>query len=324
MPWKGIRDPYRIWLSEIILQQTRVAQGEKYYLRFVERYPTLSDLALSTDEDVFKLWEGLGYYSRCRNLLHTARYIQFHHQGVFPNTYQGILALKGIGEYTAAAIASFAFDLPHAVVDGNVVRILSRVFAVEDDFTSTSGKKRFQSLAQSLLPVDRAAAYNQAIMDLGALICKPRSPQCGICPLQKICKSYQQGNMEDFPKKKEKKALKQRHFHFLCIEDGENLYLVRRHEKDIWKDLHTPYLLESENNEKPDFSILKKSMEPICFMELKQILTHQEINGYFYQVRSSDVKKTELQKLLIIPRSRIGNFAFPRMIVSFFQKTDYL
>ena len=190
MPWKHEKDPYKIWLSEIILQQTRVEQGREYYNRFVHAYPTVEQLAVAKDDDVYKLWEGLGYYSRCKNLLHTAREIVNKYAGVFPKTYEEIIQLKGIGPYTAAAIASFAFQLPYAVLDGNVMRILSRYFGISTAIDSTEGKKELATLANSLLDTDAPGIYNQAIMDFGATICKPKQPVCTNCLLAENCTAF--------------------------------------------------------------------------------------------------------------------------------------
>ena len=190
MPWKGEKDPYKIWLSEIILQQTRVDQGWAYYEKFIFAYPTIQDLAKAKDEKVFKLWEGLGYYNRCRNLLHTARQITNHSKGIFPNTYDALLALKGIGPYTAAAIASFAFNLPYAVVDGNVFRVIARYEGIDVPTDTTAGKRLFETRAAALLDKKRAGLYNQAIMDFGATVCKPFAPNCNNCPLQKTCVAH--------------------------------------------------------------------------------------------------------------------------------------
>jgi len=210
MPWKGEKDAYKIWLSEIILQQTRVEQGWDYYNRFIERFPQIQLLADAKDEEVFKLWEGLGYYSRCKNLLATARFITQEKRGIFPSAYKDILHLKGVGPYTAAAIASFAFNLPHAVVDGNVSRVLSRFFGIATPIDSTAGKQEFTALAQALLDQQSPGIYNQAIMDFGATICKPQLPLCADCPLQAECTAFQTGKISDLPvkeKKLQKKAV---------------------------------------------------------------------------------------------------------------------
>jgi A/G-specific adenine glycosylase len=201
MPWKGEKDPYKIWLSEIILQQTRVAQGWQYYTNFITRYPTIGQLAKAPDQEVFKLWEGLGYYNRCKNLLFTARQIVNEKNSIFPNQYEDLLALKGVGPYTAAAIASFAYNLPYAVVDGNVFRVLSRYFGIDDPIDSAKGKQVFTELAGKVLWKKEAGLYNQAIMDFGATVCKPFAPACSICPLQKYCRAFKEGRVNQLPVK---------------------------------------------------------------------------------------------------------------------------
>jgi len=204
MPWKGERDAYKVWLSEIILQQTRVEQGRAYYERFIKKYPSIKLLAEAKDEEVFKLWEGLGYYTRCRNLLHTARLIATKYNGKFPERYEEIVALKGIGDYTAAAIASFCFDLPYAVVDGNVLRVLSRVFGDKTPVDTNEGKKNFAELANKLLDKSQPGLFNQAIMDFGATICKPAIPTCPLCCLNAICTAYKKRNCKYIACKRKK------------------------------------------------------------------------------------------------------------------------
>ncbi|NJN78344.1 MAG: A/G-specific adenine glycosylase, partial [Saprospiraceae bacterium] len=204
MPWKGERNPYYIWLSEIILQQTRVEQGLPYFLKFKENYPTIKDLAAATEDEVMLLWQGLGYYSRARNLHFTAKYITYELDGIFPNTYSEIIRLKGVGSYTAAAIASFAYNLPHAVVDGNVYRVLSRYFGIHTPIDSTEGKKQFEKLANDLIDKERAADYNQAIMDFGATHCTPRNPSCSACILSSNCIGFNTQKNDILPVKTKK------------------------------------------------------------------------------------------------------------------------
>jgi A/G-specific adenine glycosylase len=238
MPWKGIKDPYKIWLSEVILQQTRVEQGRDYYERFVNEFPLIGDLASAPEERIFKLWEGLGYYSRCKNLIHTARYIARELDGQFPSAFPDILALKGVGPYTAAAIASFAFDLPHAVVDGNVLRVLSRFFGVSDPIDSTRGKALLTDLAEKCLDTSDPAGYNQGLMDFGATVCKPLNPLCDSCPLQSKCVAYVQGKVDLLPVKGKKLIRKDRYFLFLVAEYEGGVYVRKRVGKDIWQNLY--------------------------------------------------------------------------------------
>ena len=233
MPWKGEKDPYRIWLSEIILQQTRVEQGLAYYQRFIQTFPTIHDLANAPEKEVFKLWEGLGYYTRCKNLLATAVYISKELNGQFPATYSSILALKGIGPYTAAAIGSFAFNLPHAVTDGNVLRVLSRYFGISTPIDTTEGKKRYDLLAEALLDKQQPGIYNQAIMDFGAVICKPQQPLCPVCPQQKECVALATGNVKLLPVKEKQLVKKTRWFYYLVVQVKDEVLLNKRTGKDI-------------------------------------------------------------------------------------------
>src|ERR1700753_3037261 len=226
MPWKGEKNPYRIWLSEVILQQTRVDQGWAYYEKFLEAFPTVHDLAHAPEQKVFKLWEGLGYYNRCRNLIATAKKIDAEYNGEFPNTYEEILALKGIGPYTAAAIASFAFDLPHAVVDGNVTRVISRYFGINTPIDTTAGKKLYTELADALLDKEHAAAYNQAIMDFGATVCLPRNPLCTDCIQAPDCQARQHGWTAQLPVKEKSIQKKERWFYYFIVEvPGDKVYI---------------------------------------------------------------------------------------------------
>ena len=245
MPWKGEKDPYRIWLSEIILQQTRVEQGWAYYLRFIEKYPDVGSLAAAPEPEVMKLWEGLGYYSRCRNLIASAKMIVSDFKGVFPNSHATLLKLKGVGGYTAAAIASFGFGLPHAVVDGNVQRVLARIFGIETAIDSTQGKKLFESLANELLDKNDPARYNQAIMDFGATVCKPQLPACKSCVFSSQCIAFNQGLVDQFPLKSKKLKTKDRYFNYYLLQHDKRVYVRVRKEKDIWQDLNEFLLYES-------------------------------------------------------------------------------
>src|SRR6202012_1293228 len=247
MPWKGEKDPYRIWLSEVILQQTRVEQGWAYYENFLTAFPTVHDLAIAPEQKVFKLWEGLGYYNRCRNLIATAKKIDSDYRGIFPSTYDEILALKGIGPYTAAAIASFAFNLPHAVVDGNVTRVLSRYFGITTPIDTTAGKKLYAELADSLLDKDQPDVYNQAIMDFGATVCLPRNPLCTTCVQNIDCQAWLHGWTGRLPVKEKSIQKKQRWFYYFIIEVGDDkVYIHQRTGKDIWEDLFEFVLREKD------------------------------------------------------------------------------
>lgn len=327
MPWKGERDPYKIWLSEIILQQTRVVQGLSYYNNFIKKYPTIELLAKAKDEDVFKLWEGLGYYSRCRNLIFTARLIHQSMSNKFPANYQQLLKLKGIGPYTAAAIASFAFDLPHAVVDGNVTRVLSRYFGNELPVDSVAGKKYYQNLAQELLYKEEPATYNQAIMDFGATICKPQNPLCDQCVMQKECVAYRTGATDLLPIKEKKLTRKKRHFYYFIFICGDEILVNKRAEKDIWKDLTDFHLYETLKKKTVNTSYVKKYLQEELKIHdyrllsisgvFKQQLTHQNIEGIFIQVRLVKIPEV-LQKMIPIKIKKLSELAFPKLI------NDYL
>nr|MBP6316335.1 A/G-specific adenine glycosylase [Chitinophagaceae bacterium] len=324
MPWKGEKNPYKIWVSEIILQQTRVQQGEKYYRALLKKYPDIAALANANESELYKIWQGLGYYSRCKNMLQTAKMIVNDYNGIFPHSYDDILKLKGIGPYTAAAIAAFAFDLPYAVVDGNVIRILSRYFGIESPYQSAKEKKQFELLAQKLLPKKQSASYNQAIMDLGATICKPQSPLCESCPFAKKCYAYIHGRISELPAKKSKIILKDRYFHFFIFENKQSIFIQQRNEKDIWQHLYSPYRIEKQKinlTEYPFLQGLKYSKIPERYT---QKLSHQKIHGFFYRMEVNNLDCIQDLQLIKIPKARLSTYAFPKMIISFFEKNNYL
>ena len=323
MPWKGEKDPYKIWLSEIILQQTRVEQGLSYYNTFIETFPDVNKLAKAPDAKVFKLWEGLGYYTRCRNLLATARYISNERNGVFPDSYETIKELKGIGPYTAAAISSFAFNLPHAVVDGNVFRVLARVFGIATPTDTTKGKKMFTALAEELLDKKKPGLYNQAIMDFGATVCKPAAPLCGDCVFKKRCVAFNNHMIAKLPVKEKKITIKQRWFYYLVMEYKNEVAIVQRTGKDIWKDLYEFPLIEA-TKEMSEKNIIKQlnlkewlaitdyivtSISPL----FKQQLSHQLITGRFITIKLK--RKVKLQAdFQWVTKEKLKSFAFPQFI----------
>ena len=328
LPWKGVRDPYIIWLSEIILQQTTVQQGTPYFELFRERYPSVSNLAAAPDDDVMKLWEGLGYYSRARNLLATARYIESELNGLFPTTYEDILKLKGVGPYTAAAIASFAFGLPTAVVDGNVYRVLSRVFGIETPIDAPEARRIFTELATEILDHERPADFNQAMMDFGATHCTAANPRCAACNLQADCVAFQTGKVGILPIKLKKMVRRERFFNYLIINAGNSVFIRKRVERDIWQDLYEFPLIETDGLDKLNlvdlksqinapFDLIKKS-QPFA-----QLLTHQRIVAVFWEIKM----RNELENgfvlrghdFLKIDRSTLPNFAFPKTIDTYFQ-----
>lgn len=244
LPWRNTTDPYRIWVSEIILQQTRVNQGYDYFVRFIRRFPTVRDLAVASLDEVMKYWQGLGYYSRARNLHAAAK--QIVEMGAFPRSYEEVRALKGVGDYTAAAIVSFAYNEPRAVVDGNVYRVLARYFNIDTPIDTAKGKKTFQLLAQELLPANDAALYNQAIMDLGAMRCTPMNPLCVDCPLQDGCAAFYEGRVLDVPVKQHATKVRNRYFAYIYVRCGDEILLRKRVGNDIWKGLYEIPLVESD------------------------------------------------------------------------------
>lgn len=323
MPWKGEKDPYKIWLSEVILQQTRVEQGRTYYENFIHNYPTINDLAAAKDEQVFKLWEGLGYYNRCKNLLFTARHIVNQCNSSFPDTYTDIVALKGIGPYTAAAIASFAFNQPYAVVDGNVFRVLARVFDIDTPTDSTEGKVQFTDLANEVLDKKQPGAFNQAIMDFGATICKPMAPACSVCPLQKQCGARLHGRVNMLPVKNKVLQKKTRHFTWFILQSGQKTLIHQRGPGDIWENLHEFYLVETTEKTLWTAATVKQwcsdqfgeqhpdivSISGI----LSQQLTHQTIKAQFIEVNLPQIP-TPLRDFEWLSSKRIEELAFPRLI----------
>lgn len=317
MPWKGEKDPYKIWLSEIMLQQTRVEQATDYYTRFLQNFPDITSLAKAPDDQVLKLWEGLGYYSRCRNLLHTARYIAFELNGRFPGTYSELIKLKGIGSYTAAAIASFAFNEPRAVLDGNVFRILSRISGVNTPINSPAGKKVFGELATRLLPGKKAGSFNQAIMDFGALVCKPQ-PECDACFFQQGCRAYLTNTVGKLPVKLKKPALTMRWFNYFIWKSAGCVAIQRRQPGDIWTGLYQPILVETGGHIQANLSQWAASHFHLPSVLIKplskttQKLTHQHLQLSFFTVESD--QRPNMEGLTWIPLSELKQYPFPKKI----------
>jgi A/G-specific adenine glycosylase len=323
MPWKGEKDPYKIWLSEIILQQTRVEQGLNYYNRFIETFPSIHDLANAKDERVFKLWEGLGYYTRCRNLLHTARFISKELKGKFPDTYEDIKNLKGIGPYTAAAISSFAFNLPYAVIDGNVFRLLARFFGIDTATDTTAGKNKFSALAGELLDKKLPGIYNQAIMDFGAVICKPAAPLCLTCTLKKNCAAFLQNKVDKLPVKEKKISIRKRFFYYIIFEYKNKIAVRQRTDKDIWQQLFEFHLIETKKETgnrlllkkmEKDGLLIKDEYEVKSFSSLiKQQLSHQLITGRFITLLVKQKPKIAAE-MKWVSKSSLKKYAFPQFI----------
>lgn len=288
LPWRQTINPYYIWLSEIILQQTRVNQGMAYYLKFIDHYPTITDLAKADEQSVLNDWQGLGYYSRARNLHATAKMVVEKFNGEFPTSYEEIISLKGIGSYTAAAIASFAYNLPYAVVDGNVYRVLSRVFDIELPIDSNEGQKTFSKIANDLLDKLNPGLHNQAIMEFGALHCTPTSPSCETCIFQQECFAFKNGTISERPVKKGKTKIRNRYFHYFQFKNEQETILVKRTEKDIWQHLYEFPKIEFEADQE-QLEIKKYiqdnfHIEPINYSQPKKhILSHQHIYCTFWE-----------------------------------------
>jgi len=352
LPWRDITDPYKIWISEVILQQTRVLQGLDYYKRFTERFPDVHTLAMAEEQEVLKYWQGLGYYSRARNLHAAARSIETRYEGKFPKDYKSIISLKGIGEYIASAIASFAYNLPCPVVDGNVFRFLSRFFAIDEAIDTSKGKKIFTELAGQIMDKQQAGVFNQAIMEFGALQCVPASPGCEVCPLENHCLSKMQGRVSDFPIKLNKPKTKEIHLYYFYIHSGEFFFLKKREGKGIWQNLYefpsveSAVPLEFEDLVKhkdfqalfPTGAVIAKATarsNPVntntldCFAPLamtfrllikrtKHILTHRILYADFYEV--SVENEWGMDKYLKIKQDEIEEYPMHRLMQFFFEK----
>lgn len=326
LPWRDEPSPYYVWLSEIILQQTRVNQGLDYFIRFVEKWPTLEDLSKATEEEVLKMWQGLGYYSRARNLHQCAQQVVENYGGTLPNDFESLRKLKGIGDYTAAAIASIAFDLPHAVVDGNVYRVLSRLYDIDTPINSKEGNKLFAQLAQDLLDKSHPGLHNQALMEFGALHCIPQNPDCLQCPLQSHCLAFARHTVEDRPQKVKKLKIKTRYFHYLLFRTPDNgLYLRKREGNDIWKNLYDFPCIESEKalsiDEIVDTEYFKDLTSNQNFI-ISRIstpyvhkLTHQTIIATFVEIKISYfLPNIKTKNILLAFENELGTFPVPKLI----------
>lgn len=326
LPWRNTQSAYLIWLSEIILQQTRVEQGLPYYLRFSEAYPTIESFANASEDQILRMWQGLGYYSRGRNMLKAAKVIQENFNGIFPQAYADLIKLVGIGEYTAAAISSFSSNEAKAVVDGNVYRVISRYFGISTPINSTLGKKEFQAVADELLDTKNAGEHNQAMIEFGALQCKPKNPNCSVCPFQTSCFAYQYQKISELPVKLKKLKIRERFLYFFLIDNGDEILIKRRDNSDIWAGLHDlPAIELSErvgievlinqsqftewfNNE----TIIKKTSE-----EIKHILTHQRIYAKFIHLQNYDPTIIEKNGWLKIKKSQVSNYGMPKLIFEY-------
>ena len=318
LPWRETRDPYAIWLSEIILQQTQVKQGWDYWQRFMHRWPTVEDLAAATEDEVLREWQGLGYYSRARNLHYAAQKIVA--LGHFPNTIEEIKQLKGVGDYTAAAIGSIAFGLSAAVVDGNVYRVLARHFGIATPINSTEGKKEFAALAQSLMPEASAGLYNQAIMDFGAIQCTPQSPKCIVCPLQESCEALRTGKINTLPVKEKKLKIKERHLIYIYIRCQGETAIHRRGEGDIWQGLWEPFLMEDGRWKMDDG---RRKMEDgrwkMVAKRVKHVLTHQVLTADFY-LWETETRPELPEDYIWIKEVDIDDYGIPRLVDKLLKK----
>lgn len=331
LPWRNTGDPYKIWISEVILQQTRVVQATNYYLRFVENFPTVADLASANEQEVLKLWQGLGYYSRARNLHFAAKQIVREHGGNFPAHYSSILALKGVGTYTAAAVSSIAFGLPRPTVDGNVFRVLSRYFGIETPIDSSAGKKRFEKIANDLLPEGNPGFHNQALMEFGALQCVPKSPQCDRCPLQTTCFAAQNQKVGILPVKSKKTKQKLRFFYFFLIDGGDSIFLQKRTGNDIWRNLFQLPLAEMKS-ELTDTEIIGLRPSFINGIDYnlkmvstakKHILTHQIIFARLVHIETGARDLNELG-FIRVNKKDIYRFAVPKLVEHFLHEMKLL
>jgi len=321
LPWRETRDPFKIWLSEIILQQTRVEQGRPYYERFVQEFPDIRALADSKEEKVLRLWQGLGYYSRARNLHKAARQVRDLHGGNFPDTHPEILALPGVGDYTAAAIGSFAFGLVHPVVDGNVYRFLSRLFHVDTPIDSTAGKKEFKAIAEELILGAPPDEFNQAIMEFGATWCVPSNPDCTRCPFRTDCQALKSSAVERLPVKAKKQKVRDRYFNYLVVRDGTSVFLRQRTGKDIWRHLWEFPVIESSRALNPE-KLLRLASEqlPVDHLQMKgsrhsakHQLSHQTLHAEFYEF--TVVRKTVFpEDWKRVSARRLNEYPLPRLI----------
>jgi A/G-specific adenine glycosylase len=320
LPWRETTDPYKIWLSEVILQQTRVAQGLPYYYAFTKAFPTVKDLALAPESDVLRLWQGLGYYSRARNLHACAKYIWRERGGNFPSSYDELLLLKGIGNYTAAAISSFAFGEVKAVVDGNVFRVLSRYFGIETDIASSKAKKEFESLANQIIPIETPGEFNQAMMDFGARMCVPKNPECSSCPILTTCFAYKNDLVKSLPVKMKKTKVKDRNLDYLVIRCGDFWVWNKRGEGDIWTGLHDFPLLESDLPPFEGVDLQKTKEHP---KKYRHLLSHQRLYARFSELEIPEEKYPILSKwcekegFLLVNEEDIDYLPKPKLIVNF-------
>lgn len=333
LPWRETSNPYKIWISEIILQQTRVNQGLSYYLRFIERFPDVETLATAEEDEVLRYWQGLGYYSRARNLHKASKQIMEKFAGKFPEKFEEVLSLPGIGTYTASAICSFSYNQNYAVLDGNVFRVLARLFTISTPIDTNTGLKEFSQMAENLLDKTDSHTHNQAIMEFGALQCVPANPDCYICPLKEHCKAYTLNIVADLPVKQGKTAVSNRYFNYFFIQSADFTYLQKRTKKDIWQNLYEFPLIETEENKTLEelvktegFKYLFSDIQGIeiskTFFETKHILSHRRIFARFYTVKISN-ESPIFQSFTKLKTSEIEKFAVSRLTEIFLEKNVF-
>ncbi|WP_343530722.1 A/G-specific adenine glycosylase [Pedobacter sp.] len=328
LPWRDTTDAYVIWLSEIILQQTRVEQGMPYFLKFLENFPTVSAFAEASEERVLKLWQGLGYYSRGRNMLYTARYVVEHFHGKFPTAYQDLVKLKGIGSYTAAAISSFSSNEKQAVVDGNVYRVLARYFGLGEAINSPKGQKQFAQLAQKLIEDQQPSIYNQAIMEFGALQCKPKSPLCNQCPIRPGCYAYQHQKIEQLPLKLKKVKIRKRWFNYFVGINDDEILTKQRQPGDVWQQLYDFPLIESEQEVAIDDVVLLTKVKELFGNDVelkvleskKHVLTHQTIYVQFFAIDNYIVNFNQQAEIKSVKLTTFRQLPHPKIIGDFIEK----
>lgn len=320
LPWRKTSDPYKIWLSEVILQQTRVEQGTEYFLRFDARFPSVFDFAAATEQEILLLWQGLGYYSRARNMHHTAKVVVADFEGQFPASHDALLKLKGIGPYAAAAIASIAFNLEHAVVDGNVYRVLARFFGIATPIDSTAGKKAFFKLANDLIKNHNPGTYNQAVMEFGALQCKPARPDCGACVLKNRCKAFNDNRVAELPVKSKKVKVKHRTFHYYVPIHHKTTLLAKRGKGDIWQGLWEFPLVERGLNDIDCQSPILEGAEWIDsgFFKMHKI-THQTIEVRFFILQKAHTLPS-WENTIVVALSDLSTYPFPVVIDTFIKQ----
>lgn len=333
LPWRDTRDPYFIWLSEIILQQTRIEQGLAYYQKFTETFPTITDLANASEDQILKLWQGLGYYSRARNLHFTARYIREHYKGEFPQQHHLILSLKGVGEYTAAAIASISFHQAYPAIDGNVFRVLSRFFGISEPIDTSIGKKTFSAIAKELIKGTDPGMHNQALMEFGALQCTPQKPGCLNCPLQDLCYAFSANKIAELPVKLKKTKQRDRYFNYLVFSDGDKTWLRKRTGKDIWENLFEFPMIETSEAISIDTLLSMPEVIQLVnpdFASIKSVedwkvhlLTHQRINYRIIQVNLLQEIIMPLN-MIEVNKKDIFNFAVPKLLETYLTGDNYI